>query len=68
MDQNPMLKRELHRSSTDKMLLGVLGGIGETYDINPTLLRVLFVASFLLPGPQVLIYLVAAFLMKPPLY
>ncbi|WP_018023161.1 PspC domain-containing protein [Corynebacterium ulceribovis] len=68
MDNTPKLQRELRRSSTHKIFLGVLGGFAETYNIDPTLLRVAFIASFLLPGPQILIYLVAALLMKPPLY
>lgn len=55
----PALERRLHRSDLDSWLGGVLGGIGETYNINSTLLRVLFVASMLLPGPQILLYLAA---------
>ena len=37
----------------------MLSGVGSTYNINVTLLRVLFVASMLLPGPQILLYLAA---------
>lgn len=62
-NSNDFLSRKLHRSHTDKMLFGVLGGIAETYGWNSTLLRILFVASMLLPGPQILVYLVAAVLM-----
>ncbi|QGU07059.1 PspC domain protein [Corynebacterium occultum] len=53
----PFHQRRLERSTTDKWLGGVLGGIAQTYDWNPTLVRVLFIASFVLPGPQLLIYL-----------
>ncbi|MBV7292992.1 PspC domain-containing protein [Corynebacterium sp. TAE3-ERU16] len=59
----PLLQRKLRRSATDKLVAGVLGGIGETYGINSTLLRILFVASFLLPGPQMLFYFVMWFIM-----
>ena len=55
----PALERRLHRSETDTWVAGVLGGVGETYNINSTLLRVLFVASMLLPGPQILLSLAA---------
>lgn len=51
--------RRLTRSTTDSMLAGVLGGIGQTYGINSSLLRVLFVLSFFLPGPQFLAYIAA---------
>ncbi|ADK28617.2 PspC domain-containing protein [Corynebacterium pseudotuberculosis] len=55
--------RRLSRSNTQKWVGGVLSGIGETYGINITLLRILFVASILLPGPQVLLYIIAWFIM-----
>ncbi|QGU04322.1 PspC domain-containing protein [Corynebacterium comes] len=59
----PMHQRRLHRSLTDRYVAGVLGGIAETYGWNSTLVRVLFVASFLLPGPQVLAYFIAWIIM-----
>lgn len=59
----PMYQRRLHRSLTDRYVAGVLGGIAETYGWNSTLVRVLFVASFLLPGPQVLAYFIAWIIM-----
>lgn len=37
-----MMKR-LHLSTTDSKILGVCGGIGETYDIDPTLVRLIVV-------------------------
>lgn len=55
--------RRLVRSTTQNWVGGVLSGIGETYGINVTLLRLLFVASILLPGPQVFLYIVAWFIM-----
>lgn len=58
-----LMQRRLHRSQTERLIGGVLGGIAETYGWNATLLRLLFVASFLLPGPQFIIYLVAWILM-----
>ena len=62
----PLLRRKLRRSATDKLVAGVLGGVGETYGINSTLLRILFVASILLPGPQLLFYVVMWFIMPGP--
>lgn len=59
-----LVGRRLTRSSTDSMVAGVLGGIGQTYGINPSLLRVLFVLSMFLPGPQFIAY-VAAWLIIP---
>lgn len=62
----PALERRLHRSDVDRWVGGVLGGVGETYGVNSALLRVLFVASMLLPGPQILLYLAAWVIMPRP--
>jgi phage shock protein PspC (stress-responsive transcriptional regulator) len=45
--------KKLYRSTTDKKIAGIFGGIGEVYAIDPTLLRLaavfLGVATALLP-------------------
>lgn len=40
--------KKLHKSKTDKKIAGVCGGIAETYDIDPTLVRIIFLATTLL--------------------
>jgi phage shock protein PspC (stress-responsive transcriptional regulator) len=35
--------KRLRLSTTDSKILGVCGGIGETYDIDPTLIRLIVV-------------------------
>ena len=40
-----------------RVLGGVCAGLARRFDVSPTLVRVLFVASCLLPGPQVLLYI-----------
>jgi phage shock protein C len=52
--------QKLYRSRENRMLGGICGGLGEYFDIDPTLVRVLFVfGAFLgIPGALVLIYLV----------
>lgn len=47
----------LYRSRSNRMIAGVCGGIAERFGLDPTLVRIVFVASILLPGPQVLLYL-----------
>lgn len=37
--------RRLYRSRTQRKLFGVCGGLGDYFDIDPTLVRVIFVAS-----------------------
>lgn len=53
----------LRRPVNDRMIAGVCSGLGRRFGIDPNIVRILFVASLLLPGPQVLIYLVAWILM-----
>ncbi|MCY9807195.1 PspC domain-containing protein [Lentilactobacillus senioris] len=43
-------KKRFRRSSTNQVVAGVLGGIGEYFDWNANLLRILFVVLCLTPG------------------
>ncbi|APE33315.1 PspC family transcriptional regulator [Nocardia mangyaensis] len=49
--------RRLTRSTSDKWIAGVCGGLAEYFGWNANIVRLVFVASCLLPGPQFLIYL-----------
>jgi phage shock protein PspC (stress-responsive transcriptional regulator) len=53
----------LTRPRDDRIIAGVCSGIGHHFNIDPTIVRIAFVASLFLPGPQILIYLVAWLLM-----
>lgn len=48
--------KTLYKSQTNKMLAGVCGGLGEYLDIDPTLIRVLFVVL----APSLIIYIILA--------
>ncbi|WP_063063866.1 PspC domain-containing protein [Nocardia violaceofusca] len=50
--------RRLTRSTTDKWIGGVCGGLAEYFGWNANVIRLLFVLSCLLPGPQFIVYLV----------
>lgn len=47
----------LTRSESSKVIAGVCGGLGHRFGISPTLVRILFIISCVLPGPQILIYI-----------
>ena len=53
----------LYRPSDDRIIAGVCSGIARRFNIDPTVVRIAFVASLFLPGPQILTYLVAWLLM-----
>lgn len=40
------------------MIAGVAAGLADRFGIGRTTMRVIFVVSMLLPGPQILIYLI----------
>jgi len=54
------MERRLYRSRTDRMLLGVCGGLGKYFNVDPTLVRVIAVVSLLLGLTGILVYLILA--------
>ena len=53
--------KKLYRSIDDRMISGVCGGIGEHFEIDPTLIRLLFVAAlFFSAGTVLFVYIIAA--------
>jgi phage shock protein PspC (stress-responsive transcriptional regulator) len=51
--------KRLYLSKYDKKIAGVCGGIGETFDIDATFVRLLFAILIFSPLPIVLFYLAA---------
>ena len=54
------MDKKLYRSTKDKKLAGVCGGLGEFFNIDPTLVRLGFVALCILAGGGLIAYIVAA--------
>ncbi len=54
--------KKLYLSKTDRKIMGVCGGISETYGIDSTLLRLALIFLCLITGimPLVITYIVAA--------
>jgi phage shock protein C len=50
--------KRLYRSRSKRILGGVCGGLGEYLNIDPTVLRVIFVVLAFLYGASLLIYLI----------
>ena len=57
-----MMKKRLHKSNEDKIFAGVLGGIGEYFDIDPTILRLLYILIAVMTAlfPAIIGYVIAA--------
>lgn len=54
--------KKLFRSTTDRKLFGVCGGIAEYFNIDPTIVRLILIFLVLCVGTGVLAYLIAALL------
>ena len=57
-DETREIKR-VYRSKKSKMLAGVCGGIAEYFDVDPVLVRLLFVLLLFMGFVGIIIYLVA---------
>ncbi len=55
--------RKLYKSSTDKKIFGVCGGIAEYFDIDSTVVRLIWAISILCIGTGLLAYLIAALIL-----
>lgn len=52
------MAKRIYRSAKDRMLGGVCGGIGEYFDVDPTIIRLIAVV-FALSGAGILAYIIA---------
>ena len=59
-----MATRRLVRPRRGRWIAGVCAGIGDRFGVSRNLVRLAFVLSIVLPGPQVLVY-VALWILIP---
>ena len=52
--------KRLYRSNTDRMIAGVCGGIGEYFNIDPTLVRLAWAIFGCCGGAGIVAYVIAA--------
>ena len=57
------MKKKLYKSSTEKKLDGVCGGIAEYFDVDPTVVRLAWVIFCCLGGSGLLAYIICAIVM-----
>ena len=55
--------KELRKSRTNKKIAGVCGGIGEYFGVDPTIIRLGFVALSFMFGGGLFVYVLAAIIM-----
>ena len=54
------MEKRLYKSNTNKVIDGVCGGIGEYLNVDPTLVRLIWVLFCCLGGSGFLAYMIAA--------
>lgn len=54
------MERRLYRSSQNKVLAGVCGGLGEYFGVDPVIVRLLVVVFTLMGGAGLIAYIIAA--------
>lgn len=54
------MTKKLYRSTENRKLCGVCGGIAEYFNIDPTIVRLIWTFMILLYGTGLLAYIVAA--------
>lgn len=63
--EETMEPKKLYRSIKNRMLGGVAAGLGDYLSIDPTLVRLGFVALALMGGPGIVVYIIM-WLVVPP--
>jgi len=50
--------KKLVRSINNKKIAGVCAGVADYFDLDPTLVRVLWLLATLIPGPNIIVYVI----------
>jgi len=50
--------RKLVRSSNNQKIAGVCAGVADYFDLDPTLVRALWLLATLIPGPNIIAYII----------
>lgn len=59
------MEKKLYRSRDKKLICGVCAGIGEYFNIDPTVIRLAFALFTCMGGSGILAYLIASVIMPP---
>jgi phage shock protein PspC (stress-responsive transcriptional regulator) len=54
------MQKKLYRSRTDRKIWGVCGGLAKYFDIDPTIVRIIALASILVGTLGIWIYIIMA--------
>lgn len=55
------MEKKLYRSRDTRMIWGICGGLGQYFGVDPTLIRVITVATLILGGWSLVAYIILRF-------
>ena len=55
------MQKKLYRSKSDRVIVGVCGGVAEYFNIDPTVVRVIWAVTSIFAFAGVVAYIVCAF-------
>ena len=55
------MAQKLYRSESDKVIAGLCGGLGEFFDVDSTIIRIIFIILTIWGGVGIVIYLIGVF-------
>ncbi len=55
------MEKKLYRSDENKIIFGICGGIGEYFDIDPVIIRLILIVLICLGFSGLIAYIIAAF-------
>ena len=58
-----MVEKKLYRSEKNRMIAGVCGGLAEYFDVDPVVVRLLWVVVTFFIGSGILLYILACIIM-----
>jgi phage shock protein PspC (stress-responsive transcriptional regulator) len=59
MEGEAGMDKRLRRSSSDRMIAGVCGGLGKYLDVDPVIIRLLWAVAIFIYGTGLLAYIIA---------
>jgi len=59
-NNNKKERKRLYRSKTNKWVCGICGGLGDYFNIDPTIIRVIWAILVFAYGTGLLIYVIAS--------
>jgi phage shock protein C len=62
------MEKKLYKSNSNKMIAGVCGGLAEYFNIDASIIRILWALSVLLLGTGILVYIVCALVIPNKTY